>query len=153
MLMRWCAGHLVEGMPFHKFYFDLAKQGRPSGVPPNTTISSPKVTVLGGGTVGIVVYIRLIQVDPSPSPLSCTCHPLHHRAMLLHPMHSPIYPIIVLIVMFIIIIMCGYLLDNSLTDSQKADEEGKPTTVAFEETRVWQKSAEGGWLHVHFHRS
>ena len=30
--------------------------------------------------------------------------------------------------------------------------DGKPVTSAFEETRVWEKQAEG-WKHVHFHRS
>jgi hypothetical protein len=30
--------------------------------------------------------------------------------------------------------------------------DGKPTTVAMEETRVWQKQM-GKWKHVHFHRS
>ncbi|ELR14337.1 Calcium/calmodulindependent protein kinase type II delta chain, putative [Acanthamoeba castellanii str. Neff] len=61
-LRRRASGHLVEGMPFHRFYFDLA-QGRKDGgaSPVNTTMSSPKVTLLGGGSVGIVAYIRLIQ--------------------------------------------------------------------------------------------
>jgi len=30
--------------------------------------------------------------------------------------------------------------------------DGKPTTVAMEETRVWHRQ-NGKWKHVHFHRS
>jgi ketosteroid isomerase-like protein len=35
---------------------------------------------------------------------------------------------------------------------QKVDSSGLPTTIAFRETRVWQKK-DGAWRHVHFHRS
>ncbi|MFM8284875.1 MAG: DUF4440 domain-containing protein [Planctomycetaceae bacterium] len=35
---------------------------------------------------------------------------------------------------------------------QKLDDQGKPVTVACEETRVWQRT-DAGWRHVHFHRS
>jgi calcium/calmodulin-dependent protein kinase (CaM kinase) II len=31
-------------------------------------------------------------------------------------------------------------------------KDGRPVTLAFEETRVWEKQ-EGAWKHVHFHRS
>lgn len=48
-------GQLVEGMDFHRFYFDRG------GVPGhhNTTISAPHVRLLGD--VAVVSYIRLIQ--------------------------------------------------------------------------------------------
>ena len=36
--------------------------------------------------------------------------------------------------------------------TQSVDEDGKPTTVAMEETRVWHRRG-NGWKHVHFHRS
>jgi calcium/calmodulin-dependent protein kinase (CaM kinase) II len=36
--------------------------------------------------------------------------------------------------------------------SQRLDAEGKPVTGRCEETRIWQRT-EGGWRHVHFHRS
>ncbi len=36
--------------------------------------------------------------------------------------------------------------------NQRVDAEGRPTTAAVEETRVWQK-IDGQWRHVHFHRS
>ena len=35
---------------------------------------------------------------------------------------------------------------------QKLDGQGNPVTATVEETRVWQR-AEGGWKHIHFHRS
>ena len=35
---------------------------------------------------------------------------------------------------------------------QRVDAEGRPTTTANEETRVWQQQ-DGAWRHVHFHRS
>jgi ketosteroid isomerase-like protein len=36
--------------------------------------------------------------------------------------------------------------------NQRQEADGRPTTVAVAETRVWQKK-EGRWKHVHFHRS
>ncbi len=82
-------GNLVEGMEFHRFYFDL---GAAAG-PQNTTMSSPHVRL--AGDAAIVSYVRL---------------------------------------------------------SQRLDAEGKPVTARSEETRIWQRT-EGGWRHVHFHRS
>ena len=35
---------------------------------------------------------------------------------------------------------------------QRADEQGRFSTCAFNETRVWQRQ-DGPWKHVHFHRS
>jgi calcium/calmodulin-dependent protein kinase (CaM kinase) II len=35
---------------------------------------------------------------------------------------------------------------------QKIAADGAPVTMAFEETRVWQRQ-HGCWKHVHFHRS
>ena len=48
-------GHLVEGLPFHRFYFDL---GASKG-PRTTTMASPHVRLMGD--VAIVSYIRLNQ--------------------------------------------------------------------------------------------
>ena len=48
-------GHLIEGMDFHRYYFDLG----PSDSPRNTTISSPHVRMMGD--VAIVSYVRLVQ--------------------------------------------------------------------------------------------
>src|SRR3974377_1921169 len=57
-------GQLVEGLPFHRFYFNLG------GVPgeQNTTMASPHVRVMGD--VAVVAYVRLNQrVDGQGSPV------------------------------------------------------------------------------------
>ena len=82
-------GHLIEGMPFHQFYFEMDGSGRAK----QSTISSPNVRLLGD--VAVITYIRLIQ---------------------------------------------------------RLDADGSAPSAAFEETRVWQQQ-DGGWKHVHFHRS
>src|SRR5438067_13389571 len=48
-------GQLIEGLAFHRFYFDLA------GVkgPHQTTMAAPRVRLLGD--VGLVTYVRLVQ--------------------------------------------------------------------------------------------
>ncbi len=81
-------GQLVEGMNFHRFYFDL---GGIRG-PHQTTICCPRVRLLGD--VAIVCYTRLVQKL----------------------------------------------------------ENGTAMTTANNETRIWQRQA-NGWKHVHFHRS
>lgn len=56
-------GHLVEGLDFHRFYFDL---GAAKG-PRTTTIASPHVRIMGEAAV--VSYIRLVQrLDPAGTP-------------------------------------------------------------------------------------
>jgi len=57
-------GHLVEGLRFHKFYFDLgAGQG-----PRTTTMASPRVKMLGDD-VALVAYVRLVQrLGPDGTP-------------------------------------------------------------------------------------
>jgi calcium/calmodulin-dependent protein kinase (CaM kinase) II len=58
-------GHLVSGMPFHKFYFDL---GASTG-PRTDTMASPEVRLMGDAA--IVTYIRLVQkLDGAGSPLT-----------------------------------------------------------------------------------
>jgi calcium/calmodulin-dependent protein kinase (CaM kinase) II len=49
-------GHLVAGMDFHRFYFDLHAPSAPT----NTTISSPHVRLMGDDAA-VVSYVRLIQ--------------------------------------------------------------------------------------------
>jgi calcium/calmodulin-dependent protein kinase (CaM kinase) II len=49
-------GQLVEGLAFHKFYFDL---GPPSSQR-NTTLASPRVIMLGDDAA-VVAYVRLVQ--------------------------------------------------------------------------------------------
>ena len=48
-------GQLIEGLAFHRFYFDL---GGVKG-PHQTTMAAPRVRLLGD--VGLVTYVRLVQ--------------------------------------------------------------------------------------------
>jgi len=58
-------GHLVTGLPFHKFYFDLPG----SGASRQSTPASPHVRVIGD--VGIVCYPRVVQkLDSSGAPIT-----------------------------------------------------------------------------------
>src|SRR5262245_49519409 len=57
-------GHLVTGLAFHKFYFDLQR----SQGPRHTTLCSPKVRMIGDGAA-VVTYVRLTQsVDDEGRP-------------------------------------------------------------------------------------
>ena len=58
-------GQLVEGLAFHRFYFDLGGiRGRHQ-----TTVCSPRVRVLGD--VAVVAYVRLVQrVGPEGAPVT-----------------------------------------------------------------------------------
>jgi calcium/calmodulin-dependent protein kinase (CaM kinase) II len=58
-------GHLVAGLPFHKYYFDLP----PGKTPKQSTIASPHVRIMGDAAV--VTYVRVVQkLDAQGSPLS-----------------------------------------------------------------------------------
>ncbi len=83
--------HLVQGMGFHKHYFEMADRSPYTGV--TTTLSSPHVRMMGDAAV--IAYTRL---------------------------------------------------------TQRVGADGKSTTSATQETRVWQR-IDGQWKHVHFHRS
>ncbi len=62
------SGHLVEGLDFHRFYFNLgAAQG-----PVHTTMTSPHVRVMGDAAV--VSYVRLTQrCDGDGHPVVSRC--------------------------------------------------------------------------------
>jgi hypothetical protein len=49
-------GQLIEGLEFHRFYFELEGSGGAS----NWTITNPRVRVIG--EVAVVAYVRLIQI-------------------------------------------------------------------------------------------
>jgi ketosteroid isomerase-like protein len=61
-------GHLVEGLPFHSFYFEHKTDPKRT----QTTICSPHVRIVGD--VAVVCYNRLTQsVDPAGAAVtSCT---------------------------------------------------------------------------------
>lgn len=67
-------GQIVEGLPFHRFYFDLAGGDKPAAggdapkMPPrNTTLARPHVRIMGDAAV--VCYVRLNQrVDAAGQP-------------------------------------------------------------------------------------
>lgn len=57
-------GHLVEGLAFHQFYFDLG----PATSPRNTTLCAPHVRMLGQDAA-VISYVRLVQrLDGAGSP-------------------------------------------------------------------------------------
>jgi hypothetical protein len=59
-------GQLVEGMDFHRFYFEL----KGSRSPRNTTLCMPRVRMLGS-EAAVVSYVRLIQkLDPNGAPVT-----------------------------------------------------------------------------------
>jgi hypothetical protein len=58
-------GHLIRGLDFHRFYFELGVADGPR----NTTMASPKVRVMG--EVALVTYVRLVQyLDENASPVT-----------------------------------------------------------------------------------
>ena len=60
-------GHLVEGLPFHQFYFQLP--GSPTKPARQSTIASARVRVMGRAAV--VTYVRVVQkLDGNGSPVS-----------------------------------------------------------------------------------
>ena len=66
-------GHLVEGLPFHEFYFKLGGGAAKPAAPATTTIAAPMVKMLADD-VALVAYVRLVQkVDASGSPVTTTC--------------------------------------------------------------------------------
>lgn len=60
-------GHLVGGLPFHKFYFDLpSSQSIPAK---QSSIASPRIRLMGDSAV--VTYVRLVQkLDAGGAPIT-----------------------------------------------------------------------------------
>jgi len=94
-------GHLVEGLPFHEYYFNLSPPADAAmkKLKQNTMVR-PHVRLLGQDTVAIVCYTRLTQrYDPN-------------------------------------------------------NASAGPQTIPCEETRIWERQADGTtWKNVHMHRS
>ncbi len=65
-------GHLVEGVAFHRFYFDFKPASPAHSAPRNTTMVSPRVRLLGD--TAIVTYVRLVQrLDDQQRPVTAQC--------------------------------------------------------------------------------
>ena len=63
-------GHLVEGLPFHEFYFKLSGGGGKPAAAATTTIATPVVKLLADD-VALVAYVRLVQkVDAAGQPVT-----------------------------------------------------------------------------------
>jgi calcium/calmodulin-dependent protein kinase (CaM kinase) II len=62
-------GQLVEGLPFHKYFFDLGR----AETPHNTTMCAPHVRMLGSDNA-VVSYIRLNQTLDSSGSAKMQCY-------------------------------------------------------------------------------
>ena len=63
-------GHLVQGLPFHEFYFKLAGGTAKPSTPATTTIATPVVKMLADD-VALEAYVRLVQkLDAAGSPVT-----------------------------------------------------------------------------------
>ena len=66
-------GHLVEGLPFHEFYFKLGAGGAKPAVVPTITLASPHVRLLGEDAA-VVSYMRMTQkLDDAGRPITALC--------------------------------------------------------------------------------
>ena len=66
-------GQLVEGLPFHEFYFRLPADPAKPARPVQNTIASPVVRLLSD-TVALVAYVRLTQtLDEAGRPVTKPC--------------------------------------------------------------------------------
>ena len=66
-------GHLVEGLPFHEFYFKLGGSGAKPAVTPTITLASPNVRLLGEDAA-VVSFMRMTQkLDEAGRPITALC--------------------------------------------------------------------------------
>jgi calcium/calmodulin-dependent protein kinase (CaM kinase) II len=66
-------GQLVEGLPFHEFYFKLGAGGSKPAVVPTITLASPNVRLLGEDAA-VVAYMRMTQkLDDAGRPITALC--------------------------------------------------------------------------------
>jgi len=61
-------GHLVEGLEFHRYYFDLPS-GSPSANPIHVTMCTPHVRLLGPDAA-VICYVRLTQKLTQDGPVT-----------------------------------------------------------------------------------
>lgn len=66
-------GQLVEGLPFHEFYFKLSAGGSKPAVTPTITLAAPNVRLLGEDAA-VVAYMRMVQkLDDAGRPITVLC--------------------------------------------------------------------------------
>ena len=64
-------GHLVEGLPFHRYYFELPA-GDGSATPVTVTMARPHLRWLSDDAV-VLSYTRLTQRMNGAEPITATC--------------------------------------------------------------------------------
>ena len=65
------SGHLVEGLPFHHYYFNLPAGDAPS-TPVTVTMARPHLRWLGDSAV-VLSYTRLTQRLVNGEPITASC--------------------------------------------------------------------------------
>ena len=65
-------GHLVEGLPFHRYYFDLPSGDSASPSPVTVTMARPHLRWLNDDAV-VISYTRLTQKLHDEAPITATC--------------------------------------------------------------------------------
>ena len=65
-------GHLVEGLPFHRYYFELPSDGSTPPSPVTVTMASPHLRWLHDDAV-VLSYTRLTQKLQNGEPVTARC--------------------------------------------------------------------------------
>ena len=65
-------GHLVEGLPFHRYYFDLPGDPNPAPTPVTVTMARPHLRWLSDDAV-VLSYTRLTQKLHNGEPITARC--------------------------------------------------------------------------------
>ena len=65
-------GHLVEGLPFHRYYFDLPGEPNASPTPVTVTMARPHLRWLSDDAV-VLSYTRLTQKLHNGEPITARC--------------------------------------------------------------------------------
>jgi len=65
-------GHLVEGLPFHRYYFELPGDSTQPPAAVNVTMARPHLRWLSDESV-VVSYTRLTQKRVSGDPITARC--------------------------------------------------------------------------------
>ena len=65
-------GHLVEGLPFHRFYFELPGEPNATPLPVTVTMARPHLRWLSDDAV-VLSYTRLTQRLSNGDPITARC--------------------------------------------------------------------------------